>query len=135
MRAPLLAFALIAALVAASPATACSRPPPFTDAQIEAFVLGDYRAAAGLVEIEVLTDATFETPGTARVVRVHKGDVAVGRLYRMRGNRDSCSPGNFMTAGMRGWMYVGASEPEEFPGLLSADAIRILRRNGVELQR
>src|ERR1043165_9836873 len=104
MRALHIASALIAGMTAASPAAACSRPPPYTDAQIEQFVLGDYRAAAGLVEIEVLTDATFETPGTVRVVRVHKGDVAVGRLYRMRGNRDSCSAGNFMTAGMRGWM-------------------------------
>ena len=120
---------LVAALLAASPAGACSRTRSATDAEIKQHVLAGYRAAASLVEVEVLADSTWTSSGTARVVRVYMGDAEVGHLYRLRGDTDSCGPGN-MTKGMRGLMYVAKPEPRLFPGLLSDMGVRILRHHG-----
>lgn len=132
-------FALFAAaaMLAATPALACSPVPPErapTPREIEQSALRGYRANLALVEIVVTADSSHDRAGTARVVRVYKGPVRIGQVYRMRGVPGSmCGPGD-MTRGMRGLIYVGAQPPSWFPGFVAPSTLRILRRHGLAVR-
>jgi hypothetical protein len=124
--------------VHAAPALACSPPPrPVrapTPQEIERQVLESYRRNAALVEIEVLSNSSFTRPGLARVVHVYKGAARIGQQYRMRGVPGSACGHGDMTRGMRGSIYVGAEPPAFFPGFVSQDTLRILRRHGLAVR-
>lgn len=134
-----LQFVLVAAgaMLAASPALACSPLPPTrapTAQELEQRALQGWRNNVALVEIVVTADSRYDRAGAARVVRVYKGPVRVGQEYRMTGLPGSaCGPGD-MTRGMRGLIYVGTQPPQYFPGFVSEDTLRILRRHGLAVR-
>jgi len=126
-----------AAMLAASPALACSPLPPTrppTAREIEQQALQGWHHNVALVEIVVIADSRYDRAGTARVVRVYKGPVRVGQEYRMRGLPGSACGSGDMRRGMRGLIYVGAQPPQWFPGFVSEDALRILRRHGLAVR-
>lgn len=131
-------FALFAAaMFAATPALACSLAPRTHDPtpqEIEREVLQGYRVMTALVEIVVTADSTHARRGAARVVRVYKGPVRVGREYRMLGLPGSACGAGDMTRGMRGLIYVGSEPPRWFPGFVPEDTLRILRRHGLAVR-
>jgi hypothetical protein len=123
-----------AAMLAATPALACSLAPRThepTPQEIERLVLQHYGLMTALVEIVVTADSSAVRSGTARVVRVYKGPVRIGQQYRMRGLAGSACGAGDMTRGMRGLIYVGAQPPTWFPGFVQEDTLRILRGHGL----
>jgi hypothetical protein len=138
MRAALATFMLAVALLGAGPAAACTmvRVDPPSRAQAERGMLALYRNAFAMVEVEVVAASAGPQPGIARVVRVYKGDIAIGHELRMRGQSTAMCGAGDMARGARGLLLLpNAQGPGYFPGFLPPDFLPALQRHGIRAIR
>ena len=101
--------ATAAALLAASPALACSIVVPATPptaAQVEANTLARVAASAAVVEIEIVKADTAGGPGALRVLRSIKGDLRPGAvLPALPMGSAACGPDR-LVPGPRGFVFL-----------------------------
>lgn len=100
-------------------------------------VIDAYRAAAALIEVEVLDVPDWRRPIRLRVTAVYKGDFSPGdEIPLMQEPPNNCG-GLFrqpMHVGMRGLVQlrqIGSPPAYHFAGFLPRDQIRRLRENRV----